>query len=309
MSDALIALNNADLSAAATAQALVLKNEALDAAALIGRVSNAQENSVAVEAQAKLADFRRQVEKARVEAKAPALEFGKKIDAAAKALSIEVTEEEARVSMLIGNFHQLEEANRKAAEEVARLEAERIEQARIAEERRILRGQAEREVEARRVAAELQKQHDIERATVERAAREAKDAESRKRFEAEAAVQRERHERAAIELARQQELSNAKTHEALDAAQERACIAQAAVVVPTAEPIKAKGQTLKADIEILSVDVHKLYRAHPNCLNLTPLEGEIKSLIRSGVKPQGVKFREIVKAGTRGARTPQAIEV
>lgn len=309
MNEALICLNNTELSAAATAQALALKESALDAAALIGRVSNAEENALAVGAQSQLADFRRQVEKARVEAKAPALEFGKRIDAAAKALVTEVAAEELRISALAGDWASLEEAKRIAAEKLARLEAERIEVARIAEERRILREQAERELKARQEADALASKARAEAAEAEKAIREATNAKARAAAEAIAAKQREENERAAIELQRQKEIADAKTHEQLDDAQARASNAQAAVGVAPVAQAKAAGQTFKSDIEILAVDLPTLYRFHPNCVKLEALHGEIKAIINGGGTVKGVTFRQVTKSQVRSARELRAIEV
>lgn len=309
MSNDLMILDVEKSSVAFTAGAALVKERALTSAASVYRVTSGSENDVAAAAQLSLANIRRSVEKARVDAKEPFLEIGRQIDKQAKAFVSEVSTEELRIGKLIGDYHQLQEAKRKAAEELARLEAERIEQARIAEERRIMREAAEKEAAARREAEALASKARAEAAAAQRKIDEAKNAEARAKAVADAEKQRVENERAAIELKRQQELSAAQTHDQLDAAQERASNAQAAVAVPVASPVRAQGQTLKADIEILSVDVHRLYRTHPNCLNLTALDGEIKNLIRAGVKPPGVTFREIVKAGTRGSRTASAIEV
>lgn len=306
---ALIVLDNSALSSCAGNQALLLKEEALTAAAVIGRVSTAEENIAAAAAQSKLADFRRQIEKARVAAKAPFLELGKKIDDTAKSLVSDINDEELRISKLCGDFHQLQEAKRIAAEKVARLEAEAIEQRRIAEERRILREAAEKEAVARAEAKALQVAQDAERAAAERKIREAKDAESRARAEREAAIQKEHQERAAVELQRQQELAAAKTHDELDKAQERASNAQAAIVVAPVAPVKVAGQNVKADVRIISIDLPTLYRFHANCVKLEPLEGEIKAILMGGGIVKGVVSEFIMKAQAGRSRLEKFVDV
>lgn len=73
-----------------------------------------------------LKEFTKGIETARAEAKAPALELGKKIDALAKELAAQTDAEATRLSRLIGAFEQEE---RRKAEEIqyrATLEAQRI---------------------------------------------------------------------------------------------------------------------------------------------------------------------------------------
>lgn len=305
----LIVLDNSALQSAPGTQALALKQEALEAAAVIGRVSTAEENIAAAAAQSKLADFRRQIEKARVAAKAPFLELGKKIDATAKSLVSEIEEEEMRVAKLVGDYFQLQEAKRIAAEKLARLEQERIEQQRIAEERRILREAAEKEASARAEAKALQVAQDAERAAAERKIREAKDAEGRKQAERESAIQKEHQERAAVELQRQQELAAAKTHDELDKAQERASNAQAAIVVAPTAPVKVAGQNVKPSIKIISIDVDMVYRFHRNCVKVEALEGEIKAILLAGGTVKGVTYENVFDAKTGRTKQPFTVDV
>lgn len=310
MSDqALIALDQKNLVVTFTQAAEAIKTDALSASALVARVASAEENSVANEALQKLSSLRRVVEKGRQEAKAPIIRFGKNIDAQAEAFVAEVAKEEGRVSKLIGDFFQLEEAKRKAAEQAARLEAERIERLRREEEMRILRVQAEREAAARREQEALAAKQRQEEAEAQRKIREASNAKAREAAEREAKIRREAAEREAIELKRQQDLATAATHEALDAANERASNAQAAIAsVPIVAPVRAEGQRVRADWEITITDVWLLARAHGTCVKIEPLIGEIKSLLNAGVKVAGVSAKEVFKAGTRSTNQ-KAIDV
>ena len=136
MSTALLIRDNAALSVNYTEEAIALKEAALDQAANVFRVTNADEQEKAVAAQTALADLKRAVEKARKECKEPVLLFGRKIDAAAKTFTEELEDETQRVSRLIGDFQQLELAKVRAAE-AARVkelqEAERAREAKLAE--------------------------------------------------------------------------------------------------------------------------------------------------------------------------------
>lgn len=307
---ALISLNRDKYEMSFTGQAAAIKEDALTTAALIGQVTSDNENAIANEALQKLSELRRTVEKARVEAKAPILKFGKLIDSQAESFVSEVAKEEQRVSRLIGDFFQLQEAKRRAAAEAARLEAERIERQRREEELRILREQAEREAAAKREADALMATQLAEQAEAQRKISEAANAKERARLEKEAAARKEQQERDAIELKRQQELAAANTHAALDAANERASNAQAAVfAAPVTAPVKAAGQTVKAEMEITVTDIWLLARAHPGCVKIEPRISEIKALLTAGVKVAGVTTKEVFKAGALSSKQQAAIEV
>ena len=229
---ALMILDRQNLSANKfTDAAQALKDDALATSAIVGRVTSAQENTIAAEAQLKLATLRRTITKAHEEGKRPFLRACQQIDAQKKEYLDEITSEETRITTLIGSYHQLQEAKRQAAEAAARLEAERIENARRAEEQRIHREAVEREAIERRKQEALASKARAEAAEAQRKITDATNAKQRAAAEAAALKQREESERAAIELKRQQELAAAQTHAQLDAAQERASNAQAAVVV------------------------------------------------------------------------------
>ena len=325
MSDtALITLDMKSLSAAVTPQAVALRDTALETSALVGKVDDAATNANAAAAQAEITKVIRMAETARKAAKAPVLELGKAIDTAMEEFVAELKGEQMRVSRLIGDFHQLEEAKRKAREEAARLEAERIERERRAEEMRILREQVAREAkerqereEAARKVAEAGRREQAEKEAAARAIQQAANAKERERLSKEQAerdaanaLARELAEREAIELRRQQELAAAKSHDELDAAQERASQMQAAVqAAPLPEPVRASGQRIVKDWDVTVTDVWLLAKAHPTCVKIEPLVGEIKTLLKAGVKIAGITARETTKSVVATGRTPKAIEV
>jgi hypothetical protein len=321
---ALITLDIQKLSAAVTPQAVALKEAALEVAALIGKVDDAASNANAAAAQGELTKIIRMAEVARKAAKAPVLELGKAIDATMEAFTADLKQDEWRISKLVGDFHQLEEAKRKAAAEAARLEQERIEKLRRDEEMRILREQVAREAkerqereEAERKVREAAAREQAEKDAGARAIQQAKNAAERERLakeqaerDAQNARARELAEREAIELRRQQELAAAKTHDDLDAAQERASQMQAEVqAAPMPAPIRASGQRIAKDWDIQVTDIWLLARTHPTCVKIEPLLGEIKSLLKSGAKLSGITATEITKAGVTTGRILKAIEI
>lgn len=216
-------------------EAHALRDEALEKSALIGKVTNPDEQARAVEAQVALHTVSLGVEKARKECKEPVLLFGKRIDDTAKKFIEEVKAEELRIARLIGDFQQLEQA---------------------------------------RVRAEEQ-------------ARNAKLAE--------------------MEREKARAMTQATSHDQMDAIAEHFNQKAAEVPVPVVE--KAQGQVATQDWEIEVTDAALLFRAYPHCVRLVPVLSEIKALLKAGVKPVGVSAVPIVRAGVRLAAARKAIEV
>lgn len=120
---ALISRDDRTLAITFTSTAEQLRTEALEFAALIGRVSDPIENQKAVEAQIALKGQINLVEDARVACKGPVLDFGRKIDNAVKEYKAPMEAELIRVSRLVGDYQQLQIAKAKA-EEAARVQAQ-----------------------------------------------------------------------------------------------------------------------------------------------------------------------------------------
>jgi hypothetical protein len=132
MSNELIVRNDTELKVSFSPEALVLKESALAAGALIGRVTTLGEQECAVNALREITTVVRSVEKARKEIKQPILDYGRAIDDAARKFIDEVDKEEGRISNLISEF-QLAERRRLAAElALQQKELQRIEQERAA---------------------------------------------------------------------------------------------------------------------------------------------------------------------------------
>lgn len=90
---------------------------------LIGRVTNAAEQTKAVAAQSELAQIVSEVERTRKQVKQPLLDFERRIDDAARKFRAECDPELLRLSELIGDYQALEQEKQRAAE---RLKQENI---------------------------------------------------------------------------------------------------------------------------------------------------------------------------------------
>jgi hypothetical protein len=275
-------------SAAMTEAAAALKSHALESAALIGRVDNAKTQDKAVAAQKEIGELLTVAEKARKAAKEPALEFGRRIDDAAKAFVSDLKEEQLRIATLVGDFQALEQAKARAAEQ-ARIE----EQRKIEQERRNAELKAIREAEIEKARLDAEQRELARQAAASKNKREAELLE----------LQR-------AEVERQRALAEAKSHEDLDRINAQASeAAKAAAERPQYEPVRAQGQRVVEDWEVTVTDMWLLAKSHPTCVKITELKGEIKSLLNAGVKVAGVRAEKITKAGVTKGRQLAVIEV
>lgn len=124
------------------------------------------------------------------------------------------------------------------------------------------------------------------------------------------AQQAENERLAALEREKAAELAKAKSHEELDKIQEKfdTRAQQEGPMQPIA-PVRATGQRVVDDWDVVITDIHLLYRHHPNCVKLEALTGEIKALLKAGTVPKGITAKKVVKAGVTRSRLPGAIEV
>lgn len=127
---ALILLDHAGQSAAATDAARQLIDEAMAVGALIGAVRTPEENADAAKAQLALKSVRKQIESAYRAAKDPLVKLGRACDQTFQALVLEIDREDGRIGQLAGAF-ALAERRRVAAEnelakaQMAKLETEK----------------------------------------------------------------------------------------------------------------------------------------------------------------------------------------
>jgi hypothetical protein len=112
-----------------------------------------------------------------------------------------------------------------------------------------------------------------------------------------------------IEDARQAELAKCQTHEQLDAVNEKHdTIAQQSTPEPRPIP-KAEGQVVTNDVEFEVFDIALLAKAHWNLVTVEPKRGEIKTLLKNGIKLAGVRSWPVTRATVRVPAGPEAIEI
>lgn len=113
---ALMLRNKANDSIVWVANAQQLKDAALEVAAIIGKVTNAEEQQAAVDAQKAIAVMLKHVEASRKKVKEPVLQLAKNIDTAASTFIKELTEEDFRIGRMVSDFQALELAKVRAAQ-------------------------------------------------------------------------------------------------------------------------------------------------------------------------------------------------
>ncbi len=284
---AIIQRDDAALRISFTAEAEKLKQEALETAGLIGRVTNAAENERGVAAQTALNDLCKTVEKARKEVKEPVITFGRAIDEAAREFTDELRNELSRVSGLLGDFASLESARIRAADAARRLEEEKLE--------------TERKVE-------IQRTIDAQRIEQEKLDQQAQEAAERLNA-AKTAKAKEKAQADQIEIDRQKQLSLATSHGALDAINEHHA-KQMADLPSVVAPVRATGQVVKDDwkIEVIG-DGWLLAVSHRSCVKIEPRLTEIKELLRLGTEVKGIVATPITVAGVRAGKQQRALDV
>jgi len=114
-------------------KALAMRQQALEASAIIGRVSTPEENAKAAAAQEVLASVSRMFEAARHEVTAPLLQAQRAIKKSVDEQRADLESERFRLSRLCGDYLALEDQKRRAAEALRQAELSKFEQERMAE--------------------------------------------------------------------------------------------------------------------------------------------------------------------------------
>jgi hypothetical protein len=223
-------------TALATAEAEQIKESALQSAALIGKVTNKDEQDLAVAAQTQIKRVMKLITDAEDAAKEPLNELRGNIIDLAKKMRSELDAEGYRVAGLVGTFQ---------------------------------------EKERQRVISE------------QRAAQAELDA---------------------LERAKHAELAKAPTIEAQDAVREKFSNL-AADTTKSIQPERAKGQSVRTDWEVTITDIAAIYRANPNCVNLTAKLTEIKACLNAGMTLPGIVAHKVTLAGVRLTPERKAITV
>lgn len=287
MSSALLIRDDSRRTLELTAEAQNRATNALESASLVGVVNNPEQQNAAVAVQCELKTLLSDIEKARVAAKQPVLDFGRMIDSASKAFMLPLEAEFDRVSRAVADFAALQEAQRKAEEAARRLEEQRL--------------QRERDEEIRRQAqAELQEKLKLEAAEKE-AQRQAAEAKNK--------IARAEAQKLAEELARQKQIAEAKSLEAVTQINERFAEQQAAL--PAAkEPARAESQIVKEIIVIDGLREFELMRARPDLVRKVEFDLiAIKKLLAEGVKLPGVTWHKDTQSTVRTGGRTQTLEL
>lgn len=261
------------------------RDSALEKSAMIAKVADSDQNIYAADILNRLQTIRREVEKSRKIAKAPAIEYGRRLDATCEEFLCDIGSEERRIATLLGDYQALLRQRSAAVE--ARLKAE------IAERERqrnaeIARVAAE---DARRRAESEEAQNKLAWAAAEAAAADAADA-------------KRKLDLARAESERQEALARAETIERVDQIQaqhdaEIRMLQEQATYNTQETP---RGLATKQDWEITITDIWLLARSHPTCVRIWPMTGEIKSLLNAGADVKGVSAKRVERVTTRGSR-------
>lgn len=102
---------------------------------------------------------------------------------------------------------------------------------------------------------------------------------------------------------RQEELAKAQTLDERDEINSRHD-EDAATVKPAVQPVRVAGQRVAEDWEIIVTDVWKLARSHPTCVDVKPRLSEIKAMLNSGLKVEGVTANKTIRATVRAKSQP-----
>lgn len=253
--------------------AIAAKQAALEAVALIGKITSKEANDQAALAVGNVTALRRSLEKSRKEIKEPYLRACQAIEKAFHSLDDELAAEELRVNTACGDWKMEQIQLQRQAEVERQREIDRIERERKAESDRVA------EVERQ---AEVKRQEEIRKAE-----REALAAKSKKARE-EAEARRLELERVA-ETERAKAEAQRKERESL-AEQERLAVA------PVAPIARTEGQKVKPVWTFEVVDSIKLIRGRLDLVRWEPNKEAINEAIAAGVREiPGLKIFEVVK--------------
>lgn len=263
-----------------------------------------------------LANFTRTIEETRAAVKAPILEAGKKIDAVARTLTVDLEAEAKRIGTLLANFQeeqkrQAEAAKRRAYEEQERIRKEAEERERKireeAEAKRLVLNE-ERNAQIRAIipgsaflnyadmtaedfAVELENTRKVKAESIRLEAEAAKARSAKAKAEAE----RKAKEAQEAEAQRQREAAERSERERLDREQreraeaekrrqdDAAKSAQAAQVTVAAR--KIEGVAVGSEIKFEVTDIEALREAHPMFVLLSPNNAAIKAALKT--MPEG----------------------
>jgi hypothetical protein len=274
----------------ATDEARTRRDELLARARKGTTINSTDSAARAAEVLKEVTNFTRFIEDGRKEAKAPFLEYGKKVDALALELTKDLTAEQARISRMLGTFQAEEnlraaEAMRKAYEEEQRIKEEAAAKERAAQEAARLKLEEERKaaeaIEAKKQEeARIAAQHLADKAARARSETGKAKAEEEAKALAEKQAQ-EAQERAAAQAKREIEAAEQAEREAQARADaERQKIIETRVATVGKIAPKPVGVATREEICYEVTDVQALYEAAPYLVKLEPIASMIKGALK-----------------------------
>lgn len=294
------------------APALEAKNKALEASALIGRVTDADSKIIAVRAQQQLKRVIADIEKARKQLKEPLLAAGRQLDTLCATETLPLDREFGRVSNVVKEFDDAERRRVMEEERLQREELERIEREKQAELKRIADEQAAREAEARRLQEEADRKVREAQELAKQLAAEATN--KKQRDEAEKARQRAEVEELSAKAARERQDALLRDQAAAAAAKTAAIEEKAGDAAYCAsrpiEITKVAGQRTTVEWKITKINDWVLAKARPDLVSKITFDMRgLKDELKRGVKLPGVEAEEEHAAGVKLPPSRKAIEV
>lgn len=268
-------------------EVLQMRDEALSASALIGKVETAAQNEQSVGARKRIKSILSLFETGRKKLKEPILEAGRQLDRVVQTEREELEREDGRLENLEKDFIRAELRRKSEEEELQRKELARIEAEKQAELQRIADEQAAAQRKAQEAAAEAQ-----------RLAAEATNKKEREAAYA-AGIEAQRIASAAAETARQQ----------TQLATEHAAAASFVESKPV-EISRARGQSVKKVWVIDQINDFQLMKARPDLVRKIEWDMVgIKQALADGVNLPGITAHEDIGVGNRGGKVAALIEV
>lgn len=244
--------------------AVEAKQSALAGSKIICVVSSSGQQDKAANALRTLKKLLREVEDSRTLAKAPFLEFGRRIDGLAKDFALEIEAESKRVNGLLNTyqaeqFRIQQEAERKRQAEIARIEAER---------------RAAERAEQKRLA----------------------ELEAQRRRELEAAKAKDRAEAYRIALAQQE----AREKEKLEAEKAKMTVAPIVMPAPVQAAPRAEGMIVRKVWKFEVLDAGKVLLAHPEFCRVDVIAIDVIRALAGGLREcPGLRIWEETQTGVR----------
>lgn len=267
-----------------SAEAIAEKDNALATSALIGKVTNREENDAANNARKGLREISGLLDRQRKKLTEPFVEAQRLLIRIVEPHIDELKREDGRLELLVKDF--------------ALAEQRRIREEQEAQQRELARIEAERQAELRRIQEEQERKEREAREAREAAERAASEARSKKEREAaakalqEAEAKRKEAEAAAALAAQEAQLVNEQAN------------LSARIESKPVEITRSAGQTTKKVWKITQINDFQLVRARPDLVRKIEWDiVAIKQLLADGVKLPGVTAEEDLSVGVRGRAT------